>query len=227
MDASRGSALISPARGVGYTVVEGAIGVGKTSLARRLAKAFGAELTLESPQDNPFLERFYHSRRQYALPAQLYFLFQRSRQLNELKQGDLFQGGRITDFMLEKDRLFARVTLDEDELRLYDQVYGQLSPEVPEPDLVVYLQAPLEIVMERIRQRGIAYEQGMDRGYLRDLIDAYTHFFHNYDAAPLLIVNTAQINFADSDQDVEMLANHIRSVGSGRHYFNPLAEHER
>lgn len=207
----------------GYVVVEGPIGVGKTSLARRLADAFGCDLILERPEENPFLERFYQSRKQYALPTQLFFLFQRTRQLEQLKQKDMFRPGRVADFMLEKDTVFAHMTLDDDELRLYQQVYTQLSPDLPLPDLVVYLQAPADVIMERIRRRGIDYERMIEQEYLQRLVDAYTQFFYNYTRAPLLIINAAEINFVDSNDDFHILLEHIRKIRSGRHFFNPLA----
>ncbi len=207
----------------GYVVVEGPVGVGKTSLARRLAKAFKCQLILEQPEENPFLERFYQSRKQYALPTQLYFLFQRTRQLRGLKQSDMFSPVRVADFMLEKDAIFAKVTLDEDEHRLYQQVYAQLSPEVPVPDLVIYLQAPVEVLIERIRRRDVDYEHGIERDYLQQIVDSYTMFFYKYDVAPLLIVNAAEINFVDNDSDFQTLLQHIKKTRSGRHFFNPLA----
>ncbi len=207
----------------GYVVVEGPVGVGKTSLTRRLAKAFKCQLILEQPEENPFLERFYQSRKQYALPTQLYFLFQRTRQLRELKQSDMFNPVKVADFMLEKDAIFAKVTLDDDEHRLYQQVYGQLSPEVPIPNLVIYLQAPVDVLTERIRRRAVDYEHGIDRDYLQQLVDSYTTFFYKYDAAPLLIVNAAEINFVDNDRDFHTLLQHIKKTKSGRHFFNPLA----
>lgn len=207
----------------GYVVVEGPVGIGKTSLARRLAKAFKCQLILEQPEENPFLERFYQSRKQYALPTQLYFLFQRTRQLRELKQSDMFSPVRVADFMLEKDPIFAKVTLDDDEHRLYQQVYNQLSPEVPIPDLVIYLQAPVEVLMERIRRRDVDYEHGIERDYLQQIVDSYTTFFYKYHLAPLLIVNAAQINFVDNDGDFQTLLEHIKKTKSGRHFFNPLA----
>jgi len=205
-----------------YVVVEGPIGVGKTSLARRLADTHGWSPLLERPEDNPFLERFYASRRQYALATQLSFLFQRARQLEALKQQDLFRPQRVADFMLEKDRLFARLILDDDELRLYDQVYNSLSLELPVPDLVIYLQAPVGVILERIRRRGIDYERHIDADYLERLVEAYTRFFHSYTAAPLLIINAAEINYVDSEEDYRMLVDYIQGVGSGRHFFNPL-----
>ena len=205
-----------------YVVVEGPIGVGKTSLCQRLADALGNEVLLEQPEQNPFLERFYRSRKQYALPTQLFFLFQRARQIAELKQGDMFRPGCVADFMLEKDRLFARANLDDDELRLYEQVYGQLQLDLPKPDLVLYLQAPADVLAERIRRRGNEYEQPVEQEYLNILVDAYTRFFYQYTDAPLLIVNAAEINLVDDDNDFQALLDHIRTLKSGRHFFNPL-----
>lgn len=206
----------------GYIVVEGPIGVGKTSLAKRLADAFGARALLEHPEENPFLERFYASRKHFALPTQLFFLFQRARQIQELKQGDMFSSGTVSDFLMDKDRLFARVNLDDDELRLYEQVHGQMNTDWPVPDLVVYLQAPVDVLMERLRRRDIPYERLIERPYLKALVDAYTQYFYRYTGAPLLMVNTAEINFVDSDADFDMLLAHIRRIKTGRHFFNPL-----
>ena len=206
-----------------FVVVEGPIGVGKTSLTRRLAKAIGAELLLEQPADNPFLERFYRDPKNAALPTQLYFLFQRARQLDQLKQSDLFQPRRVADFMLAKDQLFAQVTLDDDELRLYAQVYEKLSLEAPQPDLVIYLQAPVDTLRDRIASRGIAYEQTIRNDYLERLSDAYTRFFYYYEGAPLLIVNASEINPVDNDRHFDDLLARIESIHTGRHYFNPAA----
>jgi deoxyadenosine/deoxycytidine kinase len=205
-----------------YIVVEGPIGVGKTSLARRLAEAFDSELVLEQPEENPFLERFYGERRRYALPTQLFFLFQRARQLQALRQGDMFAPRRVADFLLQKDALFARVTLDDDEFELYRQVYEKLAPEIPVPDLVIYLQAPIEVLRERIERRGIGYERGMEPEYLQELVEAYTRFFYRYTDTPLLIINAAEINFVDVEGDLNTLVDRIRETRSGRHYFNPL-----
>jgi len=208
---------------LGYLAIEGPIGVGKTSLARRLADAFGSKVLLEQPEENPFLDRFYQARARFALPTQLFFLFQRARQIQQLKQGDMFRPGCVADFLLDKDSLFARVNLDDDELRLYEQVYSHLSLDLPVPDQVVYLQAPVDVLMARIRQRDLGYERLIEREYLQQVVDAYTQFFYHYSAGPLLVVNAAEINFVDNDDDFEVLVDQIRKHHSGRHFFNPLS----
>lgn len=204
-----------------YIVVEGPIGVGKTSLAQLLAESLSAELLLERAEENPFLERFYSDPERAALPAQLSFLFQRVRQLQQLRQGDIFASARIADFMLEKDRLFARLNLDDDELALYEQVYRHLALDAPAPDLVVYLQAPVEVLMRRIVRRGTVYERFIRRDYLERVAGAYADFFHYYERSPLLIVNASDINVVDSEADYELLVGEIRRIKSGRHYYNP------
>jgi deoxyguanosine kinase len=204
-----------------FIVVEGPIGVGKTSLARRLAESCGSELILEQAEDNPFLERFYKNPKAAAFPAQLFFLFQRARQLEDLRQGDMFETVRVADYLLEKDRLFAQLTLDEEELSLYEQVYARLSIDVITPDLVVYLQAPVDVLLERIARRGIRYEQHIERSYLEKLTQAYAKFFHEYDSSPLLIVNAAQVDFVGKDADYVQLFEQIGRIRRGRHYFNP------
>jgi deoxyguanosine kinase len=204
-----------------FIVVEGPIGVGKTSLARRLAESCGSELILEQAEDNPFLERFYKNPKAAAFPAQLFFLFQRARQLEDLRQSDMFETVRVADYLLEKDRLFAQLTLDEEELSLYEQVYARLSIDVITPDLVVYLQAPVDVLLERIARRGIRYEQHIERSYLEKLTQAYAKFFHEYDSSPLLIVNAAQVDFVGKDADYVQLFEQIGRIRRGRHYFNP------
>lgn len=205
----------------GHLVIEGPIGVGKTSLARRIAASLGSELLLEQPADNPFLQRFYSDPKSAALPTQLFFLFQRSGQFQQLRQNDLFRLGLVSDFMLQKDRLFAELTLNRDELDLYQQVYRRVTPEAPRPDLVVYLQAPVGVLQHRISKRGRAYERGLGDDYLQRLCDAYARFFHDYTETPLLIVNAAQINPLERESDYQALLQQICSVRQGRHYFNP------
>ena len=205
-----------------FIVVEGSIGVGKTSLARRLAASLSAQPVLEDAAQNPFLERFYRNPRAGALPAQLHFLFQRCQQLGALNQQDLFAPVRVADYLLEKDRLFARLTLDDAEFALYEQIYAKLDVQAPKPDLVVYLQAPVDVLLERIARRGIAYEQYIERDYLVRLNEAYARFFHEYEAAPLLIVNAAAIDWIDNERDYLQLVAYIRATRSGRHYLNPL-----
>lgn len=204
-----------------FVVIEGPIGVGKTSLARRLAEVWNAELVLEQADTNPFLERFYRDPVAAALPAQLHFLFQRTQQLAALRQADLFAPVRVADYLLEKDRLFARVTLDEAEFSLYEQVYARMVVDPPKPDLVIYLQAPVDVLFERIQHRGIAFEQMIERRYLEQLNEAYSQFFHFYDDAPLLIVNASSIDFANDDKHYTELVEYLLQVGPGRHYFNP------
>ena len=205
-----------------YIVVEGPIGVGKTTLARRLAESFAAELLLEEPEQNPFLERYYQNPRANALSTQLYFLLQRARQTEGLRQSDLFSRVRVADYLMEKDRIFAGLALEPDELALYEQVYAQVVDEPLEPDLVIYLQAPVGVLQERIRARGIEYEQSVDAQYLQRLVNAYTRYFYDYDASPLVIVNAEAIDLASSEQDYQLLFDKLREVGKGRHYLNPL-----
>lgn len=205
-----------------FVVIEGPIGVGKTSLARRLCASLEAEPVLEQAAENPFLERFYRNPRDGALPTQLYFLFQRAQQLAALNQQDLFAPLRVGDYLLEKDRLFARVTLDDAEFGLYEQVHAKLDIQAPKPDLVVYLQAPVDVLLERIAKRGIRYEQQIDRAYLERLNEAYARFFHEYEAAPLLIVNAASIDPINNEADYDELLVAIQRMKRGRLYYNPL-----
>jgi deoxyadenosine/deoxycytidine kinase len=204
-----------------YIVIEGPIGVGKTTLARRLAESFGSDLLLEGAEENPFLERFYQDPRSVALQTQLFFLFQRAQQLKALRQGDMFQPVRVADYIMEKDRLFAELTLDKEEFKLYEQVYAHVTIDAPQPDLVVYLQAPVEVLRRRIIERGRGYEKHMDTDYLQRLSESYMQFFHNYSQAPLLIVNAGEIDFANNQRDFELLLEQVRKIRSGRHYFNP------
>ncbi len=203
-----------------YIVIEGPIGAGKTSLARLLSRHSGGEALLEDPDANPFLPGFYQDRARYALPTQLYFLFQRATQLRALSQPDLFAGNTIADFMIEKDSLFARLTLSDDEYALYRQVYAQLKPQAPAPDLVVYLQASPETLIERVRRRGVAYERAIPDEYLVRLAEIYARFFYQYDAAPVLTVNSDNLNFVDQPGDFDLLLTRIAGLRGPREFFS-------
>lgn len=204
-----------------YIAVEGPIGVGKTSLTRRLAETFNYDLLLEKAEDNPFLERFYQDPRRHALSTQLFFLFQRTQQLQELRQEDMFEPVRVADFLIDKDRLFAQQNLDQDEYELYLNVYKHLTIDAPIPDLVIYLQSPIEVLLERIQKRGIAAEQLIERDYLENLNSAYTEFFHYYSDTKLLIVNNAEIDLLGNEDDYQQLVDYIVAMPGGTHYFNP------
>jgi deoxyguanosine kinase len=205
-----------------FIVIEGPIGVGKTSLACRIGASLSADLVLEQATQNPFLERFYRNPRAGAFPTQLYFLFQRAQQLAALKQQDLFASVIVADYLFDKDRLFARVTLDEAEYALYEEVSKKLDIQAPRPDLVVYLQAPVDVLMERIAKRGIGYEQRIDREYLTRLNEAYARYFHEYDSSPLLIVNAATIDPVNNQSDYDELFSAIMRMKRGRLYYNPM-----
>ncbi len=219
MSASDISKNLSPPS---YLVVEGPIGVGKTSLVKRLAQTFASETMLEMAEDNPFMESFYRDRRSVAFQTQLFFLFQRSRQLAGLRQHDLFMRSMIADFMLDKDRLFAELNLDANEMELYDEIYRKMSMEAPRPDLVVYLQAPVEILMDRVNRRSRTGELDMDPGYLQKLSNAYNAYFSRYDHSPLLIINASHINPLACEDDYNLLVEKICTIKAGRHFFNPL-----
>jgi deoxyguanosine kinase len=206
-----------------YVVVEGPIGAGKTSLATRLAVRWSAHTLLEQPEANPFLARFYRDGARYALATQLFFLFQRVNQLAEVKQPDLFRAVVVSDFLLDKDPLFARLTLADDEFALYQQILEQLRPRTPTPDLVIYLQAPTETLIERVHRRGNPIESGISESYLRALSEAYARFFHQYDEAPVLIVNAEHLNPIERDADFGLLLERIDRLRGRREYFNLAA----
>jgi len=205
----------------GYIAVEGPIGVGKTTLARRLAEAFNYQVLLEDAHENPFLDRFYQNRKEAALATQLFFLFQRSQKIADLRQTDIFEPVRVSDFLIDKDPLFARINLDPDEYSLYEKVFQQLTIDAPLPDLVIYLQASPDRLLERILSRGVSSERGIDREYLEQINEVYSEFFLYYDAAPLLIVNANEIDLSQGDEDFSQLVNYLLDIRSGRHYFNP------
>ena len=206
-----------------FIAVDGPIGVGKTSLARRLADSLSADLVLEEAYENPFLERFYLDGQSAALPAQMFFLFARARQIESLRQSDLFTSVRVSDYLFSKDRLFAELNLSADELSLYKQVEATLAIDAPVPDLVIYLQASVDALLERIARRGVSFERAIDRHYLERLTDAYARFFHDYDDSALLIVNASQIDPINNDADYELLFQQIERTTGGRHFFNPIA----
>ena len=203
-----------------YIVVEGPIGAGKTSLARIMCERAGGAALLEDPDANPFLPGFYQDRARYALPTQLYFLFQRSTQVRALSQPDLFAKLTVADFMIDKDPLFARLTLTDDEFALYRQVYAQLKPQAPVPDLVIYLQATSETLIERVRRRGLAYERTIPDDYLVQLAEAYARFFYQYDAAPVLTVNSENLNFVGQPADFDLLLTRIAGMRGPREFFS-------
>jgi deoxyadenosine/deoxycytidine kinase len=203
-----------------YLVVEGPIGAGKTSLARRLSSRLGADLVLELPEENPFLSRFYEDMARYALPTQLFFLFQRARLLEPLAQPDMFGRPQVGDFLLDKDPLFARLTLSADELALYQKIYDALRPRSPTPDMVVYLQAQPATLVERVRRRARGYERPVSEEYLALLAESYARFFYHYNASPVLIVNSDNLNFVERDADFELLVSRLRGMKSRREFFN-------
>ncbi len=204
-----------------YVAVEGPIGVGKTTLASRLGQAFRYPVMLEPVAENPFLDRFYAEGAQHALPTQLFFLLHRARQVADMPGDDLLGPSLVADFLIEKDKLFAKLTLDDEEFHLYEQIHANLNMNPPRPDLVVYLQAPAEVLQQRIRDRGIGFEQGIKTEYLAELADAYAEFFYYYDEAPLLIVNAAEIDFANNHNHFEALLDQVFQMDGARQFFNP------
>jgi deoxyguanosine kinase len=206
-----------------YIAVEGPIGVGKTTLTKMLADTFNYKMLLETPETNPFLERFYQNPKQYALPTQLFFLFERAQKIQGMRQGDMFDPVTVADFLLEKDKLFAELNLDPDEMALYNNISTHLAIDSPVPDLVIYLQAPMSVLHSRLQQltTGSRSDLIIDKPYLSQLIDAYTAFFHYYNEAPLLIVNASELDLANDQQDYQQFVNFMLTVKSGRHYYNP------
>jgi len=206
-----------------YIVVEGPIGAGKTSLALELARRVDGDALLEQPEDNPFLERFYTDMARFALPTQLTFLFQRVDQLRGVGQFDMFRRATVGDFLLDKDPLFARLNLSDAEFRLYEKVYSHLKPQTPVPDLVIYLQAPVDTLIERVHRRGVEYERTISEHYLARIADAYSRYFYGYDAAPLLIINSERLNFVADPRHVELLLARVGSMRGRREFFNLAA----
>jgi deoxyguanosine kinase len=204
-----------------YLVIEGPIGVGKTSLTRLLAEEFGARTILEKPEDNPFLESFYLDRKKYAFQTQLFFLVNRFQQQKEIVQPQLFNQVTLADYLFAKDRIFASIALDDQELAVYEQIYTLLSGQIPTPDLVIFLQAKPEALLHRIRSRGNAYEKEIDLDYLKTLTEAYNYFFFHYDESPLLIIDTTEIDFVKRKEDLDQLIREIKQMKKGTWYFVP------
>lgn len=203
-----------------YIVVEGPIGVGKTSLANRLAERLQATPLLEKPEQNPFLAKFYQDMPRYALPTQLFFLFQRINQLRDLAQLDMFKRTTVADFLLDKDPLFARLTLSGEELHLYQTIFDTLKPQAPRPDLVIYLQAQSDTLIERVRRRALGFERPIGEDYLALLADSYSRYFYHYNASPVLIVNSERLNFVRNEKDLDLLIERIAAMRGGREFFN-------
>ena len=207
----------------GYIAIEGPIGVGKTVLAKKLAQDFPANLALEQVDDNPFLDKFYEDPEKFALSTQLYFLINRVKQIQLFKQTDMFNTARISDFLMEKDRLFAELTLEPTEFDLYETVYASLTRDLLVPDLVIYLQAPLEVLISRIHKRGRHFERLIEADYLEKVSTMYSEFFYHYHAAPLLIINVSEVDFVANSEDYSQLLERIKVMNTGRHYYNPVS----
>ncbi|HEY0842943.1 deoxynucleoside kinase [Methylotenera sp.] len=207
-----------------YIVVEGPIGCGKTTLSKMLADKFPVDYLSEKAEANPFLPRFYQDAQRYGLPTQLFFLFQRANQIKELSQRDMFAKPIVADFFLEKDPLFARLNLDDEEYALYHQIYQHLQLKAPKPDLVIYLQTPIDSLMERIEERSVSYEQEIPREYIERLANAYSDLFHNYDTSPVLIVNNEKLNIVKNGSSLNLLLDRIMQIKGQREFFNPNFE---
>ncbi|QVL45133.1 MAG: deoxynucleoside kinase [Methylophilaceae bacterium] len=207
-----------------FIVVEGPIGSGKTTLARMLSEKFSTQLLSEKAEENPFLARFYHDPKRYALQTQIFFLFQRARQIADISQIDMFSQPITADFFLEKDPLFARLNLNDEEYALYHQIYHHLQLESPKPDLVIYLQTPSATLLDRIAERNIDYESNMPPQYIERLSSAYSEYFHSYDAAPVLIVNNEKLNIIKDAAALDLLVDRIHQFQGRREYFNPNFE---
>ena len=213
-------------RDIRYIAIEGVIGVGKTTLARLLSERLGAELVLEEVEENPFLHEFYQDRARWAFQTQMHFLFSRFQQQRNLRQLELFNERMVSDYLFQKDRIFAGLNLTDSELALYEKIVTQIEVAIPKPDVVVYLQANTETLLSRIQSRGRPFEKDMDPGYIKQLNEAYNHFFFHYVGAPLLVVNTDAIDFVNNPDDFEDLLSRIRSHREGTTYYLPIEREE-
>jgi len=205
-----------------YIVIEGPIGVGKTSLAKLLAKEFNARSILEKPEENPFLPFFYQDRKKHAFQTQIFFLLNRFQQQKEIAQLDLFNQVTLCDYLFAKDRIFASLNLDDHELALYEQIFHLLTGQIPSPDLVIFLQAKPEVLLHRIKSRNLPYEKEVDLEYLKMLTEAYNYYFFHYDQTPLLVVNTSEIDFVNREGDFSQLVREINQMKKGTSYFIPM-----
>src|SRR6267142_6302250 len=201
-----------------YIVVEGPIGVGKTTLTRELARRYGARTVFEIVEENPFLANFYQDRNKFAFQTQLFFLLSRFKQQQELFQQDLFSQVTVSDYLFAKGRIFASITLDPNELSLYERIYQMLGPRVMKPDLVIYLQARLDVLLARIKKRGREFERKFDSEYLAELSRTYNDFFHRYEETPLLVINTSDLDFVDNEEDFDELIRAMSQIHHGTHY---------
>ena len=208
-----------------YIVIEGPIGVGKTSLTKLLAKEFRARCVLELPEGNPFLSHFYQDRKKYAFQAQVFFLLTRFQQQQEISQLDLFNQVTLSDYLFDKDRIFALLNLDEHEFALYEKIFQLLGGRIPTPDLVIFLQAKPEVLLHRIKSRNITYEREIELDYLKRLTEAYNDYFFHYEQSPLLVVNTSEIDFVKRKEDLEQLLREIKQMKKGTWYFTPMGKH--
>ncbi|MBN1129472.1 MAG: deoxynucleoside kinase [Chitinispirillaceae bacterium] len=211
-----------------FVTVEGVVGVGKTSLCTLLAERWNARLVLEALDDNPFLPRFYHDRKSWAFQTQMWFLLSRYRQLGEaVSQQDLFHAVTVSDYMFAKDRIFASINLDDDELQLYNHVANILETQVPRADQVVYLQASTDVLLKRIVRRGRSYESNMDPSYLAQLNEAYNHYFFHYEQSPLLVINTDGIDFVNNEADYTEIVEQIEKARPGVTWYQPMGTRDK
>ncbi|MBI3398534.1 MAG: deoxynucleoside kinase [Deltaproteobacteria bacterium] len=207
-----------------YIAVEGPIGVGKTSLAEFLAQEFEGRVLLEEVDSNPFLDSFYQDRKQFAFQTQLFFLLSRYKQQKDLAQQELFNSTTVSDYLFAKDKIFAYLNLDENELALYEQVYRLLDARIPKPDLVIYLQARTEVLAERLKKRNKSYEAAIEENYIEKVVDAYNRYFFYYTDTPLLVVNTSDIDFVNRPDDLANMVKEIRSMRGGVQHYIPAGQ---